>query len=318
MLTPGRLTQFVLLAATFVHGAAVAQSSTATITGRVVDAATGQPIVGASVTLSVAAGGPLLPPTRPSETNADGVFSIPDVPLGRWHVRVQKIGFFMVGGGVRGPVIDVAANGTLPDINLARGGAIAGRVLDARSRPASDISVTALQRPAGHVVMEETNDLGEFRLAGLPAGEYVVVARPRIDPSAMNGQAASRTVVVETYYHGATELRHATPFTVTPGATTSAFDLQMLSVPAYQVSGVVMDVSGRAAAGARLELVPVPGTPRGSPLRATTGPDGTFQIASVPVGVYLIDVTAGLESMRSDRVVVDGGDVTGLRVVVVP
>jgi len=331
-----RLTLVVLLAATFAQGAAVAQSSTARITGRVVYVATGEPIIGARVILSFVSppgsrGTPV--PSRLTATNADGVFSIPDLPLGRWQIRVQTAGFFMVGWNGPPPVIEVTTSGRVPDVQMDLGGAIAGRVLDATANPAGGISVVALQRirrpdgtmaPGGYSVTERTNDLGEFRLAGLPAGEYVVLARPTTVPATVRTPVASPTVFVETYYHGVTELAHAAPFTVTSGATTAALDLKMIVVPAYRVSGVALDAGGRPVPGTVVRLWTSGAV--ASPLSVTAQSDGTFRIVNVPAGTYRVQAsppsrppTETAISFREapvQEIVVHGGDVAGIQVTV--
>ena len=80
--------------------------------------------------------------------------------------------------------------------SLVRGAAIAGRVVDDLGEPAQRVQVRAakLRRfasewrliPFGESV--ETNDLGEYRLHGLPPGEYVVSASRR---SARSGRPRS-------------------------------------------------------------------------------------------------------------------------------
>jgi hypothetical protein len=350
MSRPFCLVLIVLLAAAPAENAA--QTSTARVTGRVVDTATGEPIAGARVILGTVPTGArgATPPaitSRPvmAETNADGVFVLADVPLGRWRIQVQKTGFFVVGAsGQQAAVVDVAANMRVPDIQLDRGGAIAGRVVDVKGNPVSDVSVTAIPRipPAGgtagpgNSVTAQTNDLGEFRLAGLSPGEFHVVARPRPVPILMSNAAApSRTVVVQTYYPGVVDVAGATPVLVMRGMTTSALDLQILAVDAYQVSGVAVDASGRPAPGAMLQLLPVPTTtPLRVPLNGTAQADGTFRIANVPAGTYRIQaampVVVRTEKGSSTSVsfgapgrgpapaeiFVSGADVAGVQVVV--
>src|SRR6266850_34244 len=69
-------------------------------------------------------------------------------------------------------------------------GAIAGRIVTATGEPVPWIVVSALQQdtdPAGRVMprtaaMTQTNERGEFRLAGLADGNYTVIALPPPPP----------------------------------------------------------------------------------------------------------------------------------------
>jgi hypothetical protein len=339
----------LVLAAASPQSIAAAQTSTTNVTGRVVDAATGEPIAGARVTLGFAPTGPraATPPVfnRPltTETSAEGVFVIRGASPGRWRVQVQKTGFSLLGGNARAPFIDVgAANVTVPEIRLDRGGAVAGRVVDARGNPMGGLPVTARQHvrqpngfigPGGNSVTGETNDLGEFRLAGLPPGEYHVVVRPRPIPMIAAAATPSRTAFVQTFYPGVADLAGAVPVTVTRGLTTSGLDFQMLAEAAYQVSGLAVDASGRPAPGAIVQLVPAVGTPAASTLRATAEPDGSFRIVNVPQGTYRIQaavpvvvrtatgsstsVSFGAPGRGADvaEIVVTGANVSGIQVV---
>ena len=206
-----------------------AQTSTARVVGRVVDAATGAPIFDARVTFAAApsSGTPPRTPGPPSlflpaATNLDGLFVRPDVPLGRWRVTAQKTGFFMVGEDEQGLAVDVTGSRTLPDIQMDRGGAIAGRVLDQKGNPVSDVNVlpqrvrsSADARPnAGPIGNARTNDLGQFRLAGLPPGEYRLLALPPTASPPLD-VLPSRTVFMETHYPGVSDVEDATLLTVT-------------------------------------------------------------------------------------------------------
>ena len=294
------LLRSLLIVALFAAGTGAAQTAaTARVAGRVVDAATGEPIAGARVSLGWAdAQRPALPP-RPliASTNADGVFLIGDVPAGRWRLIAEKTGFYLAGGGARAPIVVVAAaRVAAPDIRLDRGGTISGRLTDA-GNPASDLTVAAVQstrgpngtfgRPIGRG-SAETNDLGEFRLAGLPPGEYYVIAQRRPAPGIQRNEAPSRTILVSTYYPGVTDLAIAAPVTVTRGGTTQYVDFQMLVEASYQVSGVAVDTNGQPAAGAIVQLFPIAGISNGWSPRGTAESDGTFRIVNVPSGTYRV------------------------------
>ena len=213
------LLRCLLIIVVFAARTGAAQTpATARVVGRVVDAATGEPIAGARVSLAWAGAQRPALPTRPSiaNTNADGVFLIGNVPAGRWRMFFEKTGFYPAGGAARIPVIDVgAARLAVPDIRLDRGGTISGRLTDPKGSSASDLTVTAVQstrgpggafsRPIGRA-SAKTNDVGEFRLSGLPPGEYYVVAQLRPAPGIQRDASPSRTTLVPTYYPGVIDL----------------------------------------------------------------------------------------------------------------
>ena len=313
--------------------AAAAQLSvspgTGRVVGRIVDAGTGNPIAGVSVSLNgpispTAPWPPTLPPLPPqgrqaaplpppdpstllalgrlrSETNADGVFEIRDVPNGRWAVQARKEGY--VAAPIASmPLIDTVGGGSVsvPDVRLDRGGAISGRVLDARGNAISGVMVLAVQMrrlPNGTIQAggsgsgSQTNDLGEYRLSGLAPGEHYVAAQPPPRPMgiglfATTAQAPATSTYVATFFPGTPDAAIASAVTVARGGTTSAIDFSLQSLPAYQVSGIVVDAGGRPVNGAIVRLAARQAllgmSIQGGPSDAT----GRFRVTNVPAGTY--------------------------------
>ncbi len=100
-------------------------------------------------------------------------------------------------------VLDVNSGQTITGLAFAlkKGGVIAGRIVDARGEPLQEITVAALRSPssgdertpgAGRTrQMAQTDDRGEFRLADLAEGRYVVIATPGPRPPFATSQPAS-------------------------------------------------------------------------------------------------------------------------------
>jgi hypothetical protein len=237
-----------------------------------------------------------------SQTRADGVFEIRDVPNGRWAVVAQKDGF-IPNRGLSLPLIEMDASRTLtsPDIRLDRGGSISGRVLDARGNPMSRVQVRttqfttqpggAIRTTGGSATTAETNDRGEFRLSGVQPGVHYVVAQP---PPAMipviggTTPPQSSSTYVATFYPGLTDASAASPVSVVNGKTANGIEFSLFSVPAYQVSGIVVDAAGRPVDGA---IVRLPSRmPFGPPFlsSAPSESNGRFRITNVPAGTYAV------------------------------
>ena len=98
----------------------------------------------------------------------------------------------------------------------------------------------------------QTNDLGEFRISGLPAGEYFVAVSPRsmatFGPAAsspVRDRKTARTTLPTTYYPGTIDQGAAQPIAVAAGAEVGNIFLTLQAVPAYRVSGIVVDEEGK-------------------------------------------------------------------------
>jgi len=311
--------------------AAGAQPSATRVTGFVVDAQTNEPLAGAEVVFLFAdlAARPV-PPSGPirTQTNGRGAFTL-DVPSGRYRLQVRHAGFIDNGMAVTPITID-GATLSLPDVRLERGAAIEGRVLDAKGRPLAGVVVFALRQLAsarpgtipGLPVASSgpSNDLGQFRLAGLPPGAYFVVARLLTQPS-------GAMMFVSTYHPGATDVALARSIDVTAGSTTPAINIQLQQAPTTTVSGVVVDRADRPVGGAVVSFMSAD-VPAGIPARATTRSDGTFRI-TVPTGMYRVVASIpvimpagggstssfGSTPSPSVEVKVEGAPVSGIKVV---
>ena len=95
--------------------------------------------------------------------------------------------------GEPGKPIDVTNGASIDNlrIGLQRGGVITGQIRDDAGQPLVHARVSALrlrsfngQPRAVFVATEMTNDLGRYRLFGLPNGAYFVSATPASDANA--------------------------------------------------------------------------------------------------------------------------------------
>lgn len=277
------------------------------VAGRVLEADTGRPVPGARVTLVPEARPPSAPFTPlMAETDADGVYRFAGLAPGRYRLNVQAAGFAVPGfPPAPPPAVQVLAGQTqaAPDYRLERGGAIAGRLLDPNGQPLVEARVMALRRsPVGRGSTPallpvgnggQTNDLGEFRLYSLPAGEYYVQMIPRTDPG-FGGVAASTsaTAAAATYYPGTPDVASARAIVVSAGQTVQDIEFSAVVVPVFDVSGLVVDESGAPIVEAMVTLAADRSSGAqsfGPPPRARSDAQGRFRVTRVANGTYVVN-----------------------------
>jgi len=335
-LSPG---VFVLLAFASPTAAQPA-SSTGVITLRVVEQGSSAPIADAQVRLIIATrpiGSQLLEPVREALTDSDGRYRFERMAPGRYNIFVHKTGYASAAPPDPPPFVIIDADGPTAELVIAlpRGSVIAGRVLDVNGQPRADVRVMAMRRvpgiPAGNLVPMmppvSTNDLGEFRIHSLAAGEYVVQANPntRWLPPDGRAEAPAKRVTVSTYYPGTVDAEIAQPVALAAGQTLNGLEIGLLQVPTYSIAGVVVDQSGRPLPNAGVTVVTASGSRlsmAGPATRVITGDDGSFKLEGLTSGTYTVN--AGVPSSSGARsyryitsnqlsVVVNDDHVTGLQ-----
>ena len=292
-------------------------ATTGRIAGRVTIEGANTPVAGTRIVLFPTARptgpmGPMGPMGMPPQTltDQDGRFVFDKLAPGSYRLDVQKTGFAPLVEPGRAPTTQVSTGQTTEiAVHLQKGAVIAGKVLDASGEPLTDARIMAMHRfdgnaPAAPGVRlipapgggQQTNDLGEFRLAGLAPGEYYVAAMPRGgSPFGGPGVAATAngTANTTTYYPGTVDQAAAHTIKVAAGETVDNIVFSMQSVPAFRIAGRVVDENGAPVAGAMVMLT---GDPRSNTFmgpigNARTGDDGRFTIAEVPTGTYRVQAT---------------------------
>jgi hypothetical protein len=292
-----------------------AQGSPATggrLAGAVSDAATGAPVVGARVTLDLVVdtpNGSLGRESRQTTTDDSGRFSFDPLPAGSYQVGVEKTGF----APYPEPSFD-----KMPDrvtlgaerasasltIALHKAAVLAGRIVSKTGEPEAGLQVSALKRtglggvmtfvPAGGA---DTNDLGEYRIAALPAGDYLIVASPHHgDPFTTMptvSSTASSTTLAPTYFPGTTDQEGAQAVSLQAGQTATNLEFAIATVAAFRVSGVAVDKSGAPSPNAMVMLMPDLRGGLFEPMMRMSGEDGTFTFANVVPGTYRISASPG-------------------------
>jgi protocatechuate 3,4-dioxygenase beta subunit len=296
---------------------------------------TGAPLPDARVVLSgVRRPGASLEVQTWSETatsRSDGTFDFPDIPAGDFTLGVNKAGYLSRAA----TQVTVAARQTRSvSLTLSRGGAITGRIVDAFGDPVAGIQVQALWSvydPAGVRALstiggDVTDDLGRFRVYGLMAGDFTVVAFRRgaeaaaaattLGASGFRGAPLPGGALESppTYYPGTVDIARAQTVSLRAGQEASAnFALQDGRLT--RISGRAVDSTGAAVAGSLLML-------RSSNFTVSshyTSPDGSFQISGVVPGNYTIDIPTNSRSGEHGTVAVNAADdVEGVSIVTSP
>jgi len=299
-----------------------APAATGRLSGRVTVEGTNAPVAGARVmvlTIMRAAMPPSGPMPIPPQvmTDQDGRFVFNSVAPGEYRIDVQKTGFAsLMDPSTRPRTYTVAEGQALDNVSivLQKGAVISGKVLDQKGEPVTDARVMALRRitppgastapprliPAPMQGPQQTNDIGEYRVTGLPPGEYFLAASPRAlgfaGPGAASttGNGGGALTPTTTYYPGTADQAGAQAITVAAGAEVSNIVFTLQSAPAYRVSGMVVDENGAPIAHAMVMLMNDPRSgmmfigPGGN---AQTGDDGRFSIGDVTPGAYRLNAS---------------------------
>jgi len=217
----------------------------AKLEGRVANSVTGEPV--RKVTLTLRSISFVPGSTGVSATSdAEGRFSFENVEPGTYRLSGERPGFVRQSYGARssfssGTPLSVSAGQNIKDLDfkLTPQGVITGKVLDDEGEPVPRVMVSvALQRQIGgrtetmYTGGESANDLGEFRIADLSPGSYVLQAAPEYYGSEPGAAKAGETeeTVLPTFYPSATEVSNASPVAVTAGQEVTGINITMSKV----------------------------------------------------------------------------------------
>jgi protocatechuate 3,4-dioxygenase beta subunit len=299
-------------------------TGTAMIAGRVLAADTGRPVKRALVSVS-GDGRP-----RSTSTDEQGRYSIAGLPAGTYNVIASKTGFVVASYGQRralrtGTPVQLADGQqvTGADIRLPRGAVITGHVFDEDGEPLARSAVTVLryqyaggEKRLAAAGTDQSDDRGQYRVFGLPPGEYFVSAAAGgferavsrfMGPEAAPGEGVENTGYAPTYYPGVPSASDAMRLKLAAAQELTGIDFQLQLVPLASVYGTVTD-------GANISVMLVPdettlGVRIGQTFRTRATPDGTFAIRGVPPGRYTVVSSNGtLAAVQS--ISVSGHDVS--------
>jgi len=265
-------------------------------------------------------------------SDPEGHYKISDIQPGRYSLFVERTGYIEVDKKRRrteGIAISLEAGQDLKDqvLHMLPAAIIAGRVVDEDGDPMPKVQVTVLRRkwaaerlgfePNGQA---ETNDLGEYRIGGLLAGKYYVVASPMPtfqsvippqkgpdDPTATPPDMA----YVSTYYPNTLERTQAATIEL-HAADDMPVNFSLTRTHTVHIRGSFAGL----APGVKAMVMLRSEDSRGMYMAAEAGKDGKFEIPLVAPGAYTLLATTEMGNspqIAHRKVEVADTDIDGLR-----
>lgn len=296
-------------------------AGTAIVRGRVIAAATNEPLHRVRVTLVGSAAS--TPPSAYTDTR--GEFEITGVPAGTYRVSASRAGYLTVQYGQRRPreagrTLEVRDGDVVErlDIALHRGGVLAGWIADDLGDPYPFVRVDAVEymylrgrRVPAPVAWTTTDDRGEFRLGGLAPGTYVLRASSVETWSSDDGATAH--AYARTYFPGVAALDQAQRVSFSAGETLASLNFRLIAGRAARIRGVMRDANGEPMA---LQAISLDRATRGAngglfalsrgATPARTDANGSFAFDGLAPGEYVVYSGSDAEGARVSVVVEEG------------
>ncbi|MGA7155788.1 MAG: carboxypeptidase-like regulatory domain-containing protein [Acidobacteriaceae bacterium] len=277
-----------------------------------------------------------------TETGMDGNYTAVNVAPGDYYVFASVPGYVQPAAMVQAaidagadpakqipgiPMVHVGSDGgASADLTVQRGGAVSGHVMWDDGSPAAKAMVTVVSTKesakkmppqfgmlgiagglGGSGILSISDDLGQYRIAGLAPGEYVVKATMQLHTGfamargVMNlaGLGANKPLVV--YAPAALHKADGKPVTVHAGDEITGEDVTVNLTGMHSVSGRVVsaeDGHGLNAGAVELKDASDKDVMRGAALDAS----GNFTVEFVPPGTYNLTVTGGADTEPSKKV----------------
>jgi hypothetical protein len=269
----------------------------------------------------------------------DGTFRIEGIVSGRYRLFAERAGFLEVDkhrARSEARVLTLTAGQDLKDllIRLQAAAIVRGRVSDEDGEGLPNAQVAVLRQTFAsgrsrweQVGAERTNDLGEYRVAGLAAGNYYVAVSPAPDfKSLIEGVGISAaesggnvntpdktpaTSYQTTYYPGTADRSQASPIQLHAGDDFPV-NFSLTPSPSLSIRGAVVNLPARSSAVIMLQSHDFNLVLNGAEMHK----DGSFVIRDVAPGAYTILATvenSAVPMMARQSLQIVGNSVEGLR-----
>ena len=181
-------------------------------------------------------------------------------------------------------------------------GSISGRILDATGTPAGQARVHLVSKGENVFGFSMLSDQqGQYKMFGLPAGEYIISASPPIKTPADANRRSYEGILGATFFPSSLESGNSPPVVVFADRDTGNIDITLQARTLHNLAGTIVYGDARqAVANAVVRLTPVtvsgqsvtkPGIEGAmSHYISATDKSGRWSIANVPDGNYQLRV----------------------------
>ena len=249
--------------------------------------------------------------TLSGETDETGKFSIEAVDAGQYTVEARRDGYlnanFARRGGIRMPrVFTLLAGQELRDLTfrLEPWAALEGKIRFEDGEPAFGVPVILYRKDYARGLLRylpvgstRTNDRGEYRLAGLAPGAYIIAAiynkpvKPKRPDDSSQEAPDSEWSYATTYYTSGQRLSDAIPVKLESGRELTGLDIFLGLVRAVRVKLRVTDsCAGGLSSKAVVQLYRMDenGNPAVPVNADIDGREGEFVVRGLGPGSYLV------------------------------
>ena len=285
------------------------------VEGTAISSTTGEPIKKASVVLQPIGSG-----ANPYATTADaaGHFLIDNVDAGRFRLIASRSGYIEPSSSRVNATytteFPLEKGQKMKEIvlKLAPQGVITGRILDEDGDALGNVTVWCMsieykrgKRRLGSKASSDTNELGEFRLAGLSAGKYVIGAtiksnerpEPAQERPIRSVRTAGEEAYVVTYYASTVSPNSASPIVVSAGAQVSGINITLMRIRTARVKGHLSTPTGSRQEYVFL-LPRAEERPSFMEINGQLDPKGNFQLDGIVPGSYILFAEGMVEGKR--------------------
>jgi len=297
----------------------IAQAPSSSIEGRVTNLLSGGPVRKAKLILGIKGY-----PNYEAVTDTNGHYAITGIAPGRYQFAVVRAGFLPTNYGARGPnrpgkSLLLAAGENRKDVNflLEPPAVITGHIYDQDG----EVLSTSLQLfrevwRDGHKHIEvaggaNSDDEGEYRLYGLPAGNYIVgTVQSPVRPAS---RVPTHEIYPPTFYPGTEDATSATVIRIAPGGEARNIDIRVHKTTSVSLSGSIVTAALDPAMS--LKITRRDGAP--TQLQGMYPQQGEFTVRGVTPGSYIVNARTQTDYARVN---IDAGtlDVSGIEVRLVP
>ena len=245
-------------------------------------------------------------------TSADGRFALKRIDPGRYKLVVNRAGFVMQEYGQKKPgdpgaILTLRAGQEMKDLvfRMIPSAVIAGRIFDEDGEPLASVMVSAMRevywegkRTLSSFSEVQTDDLGQFRLFGLPPGRYLVAAVyphwNRFGGYGDDSESAESQQLgyAKMFFPGTPDAAKAALITLKSAEEISSIEMMMRQVLVYHVRGHVYNVAtNKPATHTNVWLMPRKTGREWEPSDMQTfvqKKDGSFDIPEVLPGSYIL------------------------------